>query len=350
MDGILQVLSPDGFVLEQNNDFYDFDPHVVCTAPADGDYVVRIFAFPQVPDSSIRFTGGPKFLYRLTLTTGPFADHAYPPAAARSAPGADLVGWNLTDKLRRLPLTPGDDDVALVHHPDLANTVSVQLQANPVLVGPQQLVLPATVCGKIERRASADVYPFEAKKGQKLSFRVEARSLGFPLDAVLRVVDGAGKEIGAAQPKKLNSDPTLDITCAEDGMYRLEVRDVYEEGGPRHVYLLHAGPPAPDFALKVAADRFTRTPGKPLDIPVTVERRGGHSGDIELTVEGLPPGLTATPQPGKTSLRLEGEAKAFAGPIRIVGRAAGLPPRSARATIAELNSATPQLWLTAGAP
>ena len=41
-------------------------------APDDGTYVVRLFAFPSVPDASVRFAGGERFIYRLTLTTGAF--------------------------------------------------------------------------------------------------------------------------------------------------------------------------------------------------------------------------------------------------------------------------------------
>jgi len=59
MDGVLQVASADGFVLAQNDDEHDRDPQIAFQAPADGDYVVRAFAFPFVQESSIRFAGAP---------------------------------------------------------------------------------------------------------------------------------------------------------------------------------------------------------------------------------------------------------------------------------------------------
>ena len=37
MDGVLQVVSPDGFVLDQNNDWHGLDPQVAFTVPKDGD-------------------------------------------------------------------------------------------------------------------------------------------------------------------------------------------------------------------------------------------------------------------------------------------------------------------------
>jgi hypothetical protein len=217
---------------------------------------------------------------------------------------------------------------------------------------PQPLKLPVTVCGKLDRPEQTDVYSFEAKKGQKLAFRIDARSLGFLLDPVLRVTDAAGKTIGEAQPKKLGDDVTLEITPPQDGPYRLAVRDLSEEGGTRHVYLLSAGPPQPDYTLTVAADRFTLPAGKPLEIPVTIARQNGHSQPIELSVEGLPAGIEAAITDSKTgkliTLRQTERKEPFAGPIRIVGQTAeaGSRPHLARATIAELNHGTADLWLT----
>ena len=45
IDAVLQLLGPRGFVLEHNDDDHGFDPQIVFTAPADGDYSVRLFAF-----------------------------------------------------------------------------------------------------------------------------------------------------------------------------------------------------------------------------------------------------------------------------------------------------------------
>ena len=64
------------------------DPQIVFAVPKDGTYLVRTFGFPAVPDAAIRFTGSDVCIYRLTLTTGGFVDHAYPLAVARASPGA----------------------------------------------------------------------------------------------------------------------------------------------------------------------------------------------------------------------------------------------------------------------
>ena len=360
MDGVLQIVSADGFVLDQNNDFHGLDPLVAFDVPKDGTYLVRVFAFPAVPDSSIRLAGKENFIYRLTLTTGGYVDHAFPLAVSRSDPGTvDLVGWNLPESVRRLPVKPVEKaDAVNLHHPDLANTARVRLEDGPVAVRspessrekPQPLTLPAVVSGRLDAAERSDWYTFAGKKGQKLAFRVEARTLGFPIDPVLRLTDAGGKLLAEAQAKALRDDPALDFTVPQDGPYTLEVRDLHEEGGRRHVYLLRAGEVTPDFALKVAADRFVQTSGKPLDIPVTVERSGSFTGPIELTVEGLPAGAATTlPADAKTkavTLRLAARDGPFSGPLRILGRSGNGPTRVAQAAITDLGITTDNLWLT----
>jgi hypothetical protein len=105
----------------------------------------------------------------------------------------------------------------------------------------------------------------------------------------------------------------------------------------------------------VAADRFAIAPGKPLDIPVTVNRRAGFAKEITLTVEDLPLGVKAevVPPPkvgAKTStLRLSAEKVGPSGAFRIAGRAKDPElVRTARAPLAELESSTSDLWLAVG--
>ncbi|HVX15550.1 MAG TPA: PPC domain-containing protein [Pirellulales bacterium] len=49
MDSVLQVVMPRGSVLDQNDDERGLDSLLAFEAPADGTYLVRIFAFPAAP-------------------------------------------------------------------------------------------------------------------------------------------------------------------------------------------------------------------------------------------------------------------------------------------------------------
>ena len=96
MDAVLQICTENGTVVAQNNDSHGLDPQVTYVATQGGNYLIRIFAFPSEPNSTIAFAGGDNYLYRLTITTGGFADHTLPLAVQRGKP-ADLkfFGWNL---------------------------------------------------------------------------------------------------------------------------------------------------------------------------------------------------------------------------------------------------------------
>jgi hypothetical protein len=370
LDGVLQLLSADGFVVEENNDDSGPDPLVVFTAKADGTYVVRAFAFPAEPDAGIRFAGGENFVYRLTLTTGGFADHPWPLAVSRTEPGTvEAAGWNVPAEAKALKVTPaaGADAVSL-GHPRLAGTLSVLVEPHRCLTEvepndrqrPQAVTVPVTISGRIDPPGDVDVFEFAAKKGERLTFRADARSVGSLLDPVLRLTDAAGKALARADDstggKAGARDAAVSFTAPQDGKFRVEVRDLGGHGGPRHFYRLRATRAEPDYALTVAADRFTLTPGKPLDIPVTVERRNGFDGEVEVAVEGLPEGVTAAPvkssgAAGKSvTLRLEAKAGAAPAAFRVVGKVAGRadPGRSATAAVAPF-APTPHLWLSVAA-
>jgi hypothetical protein len=365
MDAVLQVLSEDGFVLAQNHDDHGLDPQIAFPAPRDGSYVVRIFAFPATPDAAIRFAGADTYVYRLTLTTGGFADHAFPLAVARDTPDeVEVAGWNIPAEARRLTVrpVPGSDLVTL-WHPQLANTVPVLLEPHPCLTGratgqrPCPVTLPVTISGRIDAPGVVGRYEFAAKKGQRLSLRADAGSLGSQLDPGLRLTDGAGNRLAqaddatAGKPGTRNAE--LSFAVPRDGTYRLEVRDQAGQGSFRHFYRLRVVPAAPDYALTVATDRFTLTPGKPLEIPVAVERRNNFDRDVEVCIEGLPDGVTgaavkaAGPAGKAVSLRLEAKAGPVSAPLRIVGRVAGQADATRTARAPQLGfPPNPSLWLT----
>ncbi len=368
MDAVLQIARPDGIVLAQNDDEHGFDPQLAFAVPADGTYHVRLFAFPATPDSTIGFAGGNAFLYRLTLTTGGFLDHSYPLAVSRAEPGqVEVFGWNVPSEATRLTVpTDANAETAFVAHPQLANAFEVRLETHAALVEhepndyahPQSLAVPATVTGRINPARDVDVYEFSAKKGQAVIFRIESRSLGAPLDPVLRITDRAGKNLAEVDDAGKEADGELTFSASEDGTYRLTVRDLNSQGGDRYVYRLTASIPEPDYRLSLAADRFTLTPGKPLEIPVTVERKRGYDRPIDVRIEGLPDGVEAAPlrsepkgdSSRKVTLSLTSKpgGPPVSSPFRVRGASNEEPPRTrlAQIPIAGFDVSTTQAWLT----
>jgi hypothetical protein len=364
MDGVLQVVSAEGFVLDQVDDAPDLDPILKYTAAADGRYFVRVFAFPSKPDSSIALAGGPSFLYRLTMTTGGYLDHSLPLAVeCGKKPTVRALGTNVPACLGELCIEPmPEEGRARAWHPSLAGDLSLPIVRYPCLVeevecpGGQarSMPVPSCVSGRMERDDDQDRFRLTLRKGKACRFRVEARALGSPLDPVLRVVGPRGDTL-VERDDTSGRDVEINFTAPRDGAFDVVVGDLNGRGGPGFVYLLSLTHPEPDFALEVAEDRFTITPGKPIELTVKVSRREGFASPIEIAAAGLAPGVTARTVTSESKgdsaaavkLRLEAApgAKPFSGPAQIIGRSKGLR-RTARALLEGLNTATDQLWLT----
>jgi hypothetical protein len=227
---------------------------------------------------------------------------------------------------------------------------------------PLRIEPPMTVSGRLERPHAVDEYVLHGIKGRKLVLRAESQSLGLAVAAVVRVTDEAGHELARGEPGGLHGDTEVSFTPPADGNYRITVRDLYGVGGNRSAYRLRVSPPKPDFALGVAADRFAVAAGQTLDLPVTIQRINGFAGQVALTVDGLPAGVTweqiAGSDPTKAVVRITAAPDATAaGPFQIVGEPkAGRPARRvAKAALPTPFDGAPtvrigELWLTVTGP
>ncbi|MDG3002627.1 PPC domain-containing protein [Paludisphaera mucosa] len=365
MDGVLQVVSPEGFVLAQNDDAVGRDPRIIFEAPAKGTYLVRLFAFPATPDSSIRFAGGEAFIYRLTLTTGGFIEHAFPLAVSREGPATiAAVGPNLTGSDAIL-VVPSDERPGrrILTHASSEGSAEVRRVAGVALVEiepstqdePQALPDRSSVSGKVDPPGDRDVYRVAVKKGESRVFRVESRTFGLPLDAVLQVLDADGKILAESDDAADSRDPELTFTPPADGDVRLVVRDLNGRGGPHHAYLLSIIAPEPDFALTLQADRVEAASGAKASVVVTVARKDGFDGEIDVTAEDLPTGVAATTARSRpaddsaksVTLEIRSDGPPASGPFRVVGRSVdGKFQRTALAKIAGFEAETDRPWIT----
>ena len=141
------------------------------------------------------------------------------------------------------------------------------------------------------------------------------------------------------------------FVAPEDGTYRIMVRDLYSEsrGSPEYVYRLSIRRPAPDFRVLLLqeppreSDNNDRMDlwsavvhkGRSTAVTVLAQRIDGFAGEIQLSVEGLPDGITcpgATIGPGADVASLvfaAGDKMApWNGSLRVVAKG----PRSAITT------------------
>lgn len=364
LDALLQVLGPDGAIVEQNDDDHGNDPLVSVTATRDGTWYVRIFGFPAAPDSSIRFIGGATYHYRLTVTTGPFANHAVP-SVLTAERKLKMVGWNIGDDIATLSIDKLTQ--AAFGRTPYANTIavdpietSVVVEAEPNdLQHPQALTVGSVACGAINIPGDEDIFSFRATKGQKLEFDVESRSLGLPLDAAIRIRSSDKKVLVDSDdaPGK-DFDPFVKFVAPADGDYTVSIRDIFRNGGWRFAYRLYLRETQPAVSLKVAADIFNVMAEKPTEIPVTLARTDGFADEVSVSVVGLPPGVTCdavvSPVKGENSASLKLNLKAaenaepFSGVIQITGQPTKPDSKSVTAKFSLPNSTmtTDRLWLT----
>ncbi len=379
IDAVLQV-SSEGVVVAENHDDVQLDPRLAFTAPKTGTYIVRLFAFPSAPGTDIRFAGAPNAVYRLTLTTGPFITHAVPLSVAQTNPGTvEVQGWNVPPNTRLPVLSFGgpkggehqecevlddlrnspDARLGFAFDPRFAGSARIRLAPHAVVAGLADPAVPltpsTTVTGCLKMARQTDEYRIALKKGQQVVVSVEARTLDFPLDPVVKMADPDGTKIAEVDDTGTSKDAALSHTAAKDGAYRLFVSDRYRHGGARYFYRLTVRLEEPDFELSCASDALVVTPGKPADLPIKVLRRS-TVGPITVEAVGLPAGVTAaavTSEPtGATAaavtLKLTTTGAAFSGPIRIVGKASKPKAlqRAAR-TPTKLGASFETIWLTA---
>ena len=363
MDAVLQLVSEQGFVLSQNDDDQGNDPLLIFEVPETGTYYLRTFGFPATPNSSIRFSGGADWIYRLTITTGPYIDHIQPLAVTQNSETmAQVVGWNLQTTTLKLTAQTVEGEIPFLVN-QAANVVPLNVVPHTVLTETQSndgiKTIPVTLSGQIMKSGEIDSFQIEGKKGSPLFIKAEARILGSQLDPVLRLTDKDGKQLTEVDDlAREKYDSQLTYSPKADGPIVIQIRDRFEHGSPRHYYRLTISKPEVGFQLGVAQDHFEfAADEKPLEIPIVITRDNGFNDSIKITVEGLPNGLTAeavTSEPKgdsskKVTVKLvRGEIESFSGPIRIVGVSGEESPQTVSATPAftQASGKIDQLWLT----
>jgi len=301
----------EAYTLQHDHDANGLDPRIIFTAPRDGDFLVRVFGFPAEPNSTIGFSGADNYVYRLTLTTGPYVVGAMPLAVAADTSQVQLLGWNLPTEPMRIALPAaatlaGAKDATFstqpsVSHPEAAGFATLARSSHSVtqaasensLTSPQAISVPITLSGQLAGPGTAHAFEIEAKKEQKLRIALDASSLGFPWDPQLAVQDSEGKLITEVDDAKKEHDPELVFSPPADGKYRIIVRDLAGNIGLDFLYRLDVEPVEPDFALSLAADSFVLSADKPAEISVTVQRRDGFTEPITIRVANVPNGVTA---------------------------------------------------------
>jgi hypothetical protein len=237
------------------------------------------------------------------------------------------------------------------------------------------LTAPVEYAGQFQSRDDVDQVIFEAKAKEVYWIEVFGQRNGgntdpyFVIDQV--TVDDKGMEkvtrvtaqddnttnLDPARPIAFdarNDDPAFRLVVPADAKYRISVRDRYHRGDPQFVYRLSIRKEHPDFRLAA----FPVTPFNPqnpqgsgiwdlgvrkgdnVQFDVVAFRLDGCNETIDVTVEGLPPGVTCTGAsigPGQTATSLilssKDDVAPWTGMIRVLGKARIDEPSAVQAEV-----------------
>ncbi|MHB1426888.1 MAG: hypothetical protein ACYC3I_27340 [Gemmataceae bacterium] len=387
----LEVYDSKGKQLAHGRDYNNIasnnnDAVTDCTLPDDGDYTVRLYHFTHTQGSAEHF-------YRLSISTAPWIDAVFPCAVepgkstsvtvfGRNLPGGKrdesaVVGDRVLEKITvtvlpptknsaspSLPfsglLTPkmaGIDgfELRLRNDRGMSNPFTIGLARAPLVLDngnndtpetAQEIAVPCEIAGHIEKSRDRDWYSFAAKKGDVYIMDVLSDRLGAPTYVyfMLRNDKSELKESDDNQDflsRKFyaqSQDPqSFRFVAPADGKYQLMVSSRLADvvSGVRHFYRVRISPPRPDFSLIALATGEHRPAGATVlaggqqAFTVFALRQDGFTGDISLSVAGLPKGVTAAPQTIGDGLResslvlsAANDAAPWTGTIKILGTAA----------------------------
>jgi hypothetical protein len=305
---MIEVFDANGRKLAVNRNYKDSDAVADVIIPADGDYLVRLFQFAYQG-------GGPDYVYRMTIGTGPWVDAVFPPMIEPGKPAqVTLYGRNLPNSqpadgftvdgrplekltvtvtppaepaaLSRLAFRSRVDPVAALQDGFEYTFKGPNGTANPVMIyfareklvikknaggttaaTPEAIPTPCELAGFIGRRGDSDWFSFEAKKGDQFIIDVAAERIGTGADFFFSVRDGKDpkRDLSGEQDDDNDSlhpfgfftrtsDPApFKFTAPEDAKYLIVVgcRESNVLTGPRSAYRLRVAPARPDFRAVV---------------------------------------------------------------------------------------------------
>ena len=126
------------------------------------------------------------------------------------------------------------------------------------------------------------------------SLTVSAELLNSPLSPSLTLLDSEGQVLANNAGIGGRRNAIIDYSFNEPGVYAVRLEDIAGNGGAGYVYHLDVRPTTPDFAISVTPDNPNVGRGGTVLLEVTLQRRVGFTEPIRLTVENLPPGITAS--------------------------------------------------------
>ncbi|MFI4847493.1 MAG: hypothetical protein ACIAZJ_00220 [Gimesia chilikensis] len=225
----------------------------------------------------------------------------------------------------------------------------------------QNVSIPTEIAGRFDQPNDEDQFVFRAKKGKTYWIEAIADRMASQVDPLLIVQQLNSSPAGEVSLKTVTenddlasyfsphnknainldtNDAAVSFVAEQDGEYLVTIVNQFGGGSAKDLYRLAIREPKPDFHLIATTERplptnrtgYSVTPllrrGANWGVRIVAPRQDGFTGDIVVTAENLPNGVTAQPLTlsGKTDhgiliLSADESAKTWAGEIQIKGTA-----------------------------
>lgn len=295
MDATLQIVNLKGFVLSHNDDSRGVDPELAWTASEPTDVIVRLFAFPSAPNSTIGFAGGSNYLYRISLSTDATVDHLHTIAVKDGEKQQKPVGWNLPLTRQPLSMEPRGFYVLtgiVGSEMILAPQTNLDLLALDQTEKPQITRFPIMITGTIESESVSHQFQINATKGETYVFRVFANQWESLLDPLLIIRDAKGQIIVEQDDTSNNSkDLETTFTPTSDGLFNVEISDLHNRGGLRMFYGIECTKDGLPPVLNLSTTNLAIKSGQKLDLTLTYDKRADVDLPLSVDFQGLPKGF-----------------------------------------------------------
>jgi len=304
-DPYVAILDSKRFELAASDDtpLLGQDCAVSIIVPEDGNYII------QVRESAYGGNGAP---YRLHVGTFP-RPLAVVPAGGKLGEEVEVTflgdpAGPFKQKIK-LPATPDsrfgvfaqdDKGISPSPVPFRLSTVgnSIEAAPNDSHANATPAEVPGALNGVVGKPGEVDHFVVKGKKGQTFDFHCYARRLGSPLDSVMTLAVRGGAAV-ITNDDSGGPDSYFRYTFPDDREYVVSVRDHLGKGGPTYFYRIEVIPVQPLATVSIPKVALYSQERQSIAVPrgnrfglLMSVSRAGFGGDMTLTADKLPPGVT----------------------------------------------------------
>ena len=284
----LRLYNAAGKQIEENHGYYDMDPLIDWESPADGNYTIEVRDLLGRPN--------PSSVYRLTMGKLPYDSVVYPPAGQVGSTVTASIAGKAVDGLTPAYKFVVPDDLGIAHAPSPFGPQPYYISAYPVVrddasgtgIKGSATALPAAFAGAIAKAGATE--SFAVQGNGTYEFEGFSTRIGSTVALSVALLKADGGAIAS-----FGNDGRMTAKLEAGQTYQLKVANATGLGGPNLVYAIEARPAKPGLECVMRPDNITIRPGISTSALVILTRRDGVVGDVTITAENLPPGVTVKP-------------------------------------------------------